>query len=44
MHDIDYMDIGEILDIVTTYLNTVQDDDTVNERNATQEDIDRIWG
>lgn len=40
----DYMDIGEILDIVTTYLNTVQNDDTVNVREATQEDIDSFWG
>lgn len=40
----DYMDIGEILDIVTTYLNTVQNDDAVNVREATQEDIDSFWG
>lgn len=39
----DFMDIGEILDVVTTYSNTVQDAEE-NEREATQEDIDRIWG
>ena len=36
------MDIGEVLDITITYLNTNEEE--VNEREATQEDIDRIWG
>lgn len=38
------MDIGEVLDIVITYLNTVNDEETVGERKATQEDIDNFWG
>lgn len=38
------MDIGEVLDIVITYLNTVNDEEAVGERRATQEDIDNFWG
>lgn len=37
------MDIGEVLDIVITYLNTVNEE-AVDSRDATQEDIDKIWG
>lgn len=38
------MDIGEVLDIVITYLNTVSDEKVVDSRDATQEDIDNFWG
>lgn len=38
------MDIGEVLDIVITYLNTVNDEEAVDSRAATQEDIDNFWG
>lgn len=38
------MDIGEVLDIVITYLNTVNDNEAVDARDTTQEDIDNFWG